>query len=161
MPTFNRNFLVRLPVLGLLAFAAACGGSDQAAKENADVAANEGATAETTTEQAPSAPATAGNVITVQMKTTNGGASGVFEPAQITARKGDVIRFVNDGGAAHNANFNTPANAGKSNLPAPTPYATGAGQTVDVQVTMDAGTYEFQCDPHAAMGMKGTLTVTQ
>ncbi len=87
-------------------------------------------------------------------------ASGVFEPAQVTAKKGDILRFVNDGGAAHNANFaGAPENAGKSGLPGATPYATAAGQSVDVPVTMEAGTYTFQCDPHAAMGMKGQLTV--
>ncbi len=162
MSTFKPSFFVRMPVLALLAFAAACGGSDQAG-------GNGGASAETTpAAEAPAAPAgdqTAapagqGQVIEIQMKTTNNGASGVFEPAQVTAKKGDILRFVNDGGAAHNANFaGAPENAGKSGLPGATPYATAAGQSVDVPVTMEAGTYTFQCDPHAAMGMKGQLTV--
>jgi plastocyanin len=29
-----------------------------------------------------------------------------------------------------------------------------------VTVTLEAGTYTFQCDPHAASGMKGTFTVS-
>jgi plastocyanin len=29
-----------------------------------------------------------------------------------------------------------------------------------VTVTLKAGTYTYQCDPHAAKGMKGTFTVT-
>jgi plastocyanin len=33
------------------------------------------------------------------------------------------------------------------------------GQSIDVPVTMGVGEYTFQCDPHAMMGMKGTLTV--
>ena len=149
----------QLPVLGLLALAAACGGSDSASTENTGAATTPAAQAPAAPagEQA-AAPAAQGNVIEIQMKTTNGGASGVFEPAQVTAKKGDILRFVNDGGAAHNANFNVPENTGKSNLPPATQYVTGSG-TVDVPVTMDAGSYTFQCDPHAAMGMKGQLTV--
>ena len=33
------------------------------------------------------------------------------------------------------------------------------GQTWDLAVKMPAGTYYFQCDPHAALGMKGHLIV--
>ena len=29
-----------------------------------------------------------------------------------------------------------------------------------VTVTLEPGTYTFQCDPHAAQGMKGTFTVS-
>lgn len=29
-----------------------------------------------------------------------------------------------------------------------------------VEVTLEPGTYTYQCDPHAAQGMKGTFTVT-
>jgi len=29
-----------------------------------------------------------------------------------------------------------------------------------VEVTLQAGTYTYQCDPHAAQGMKGTFTVS-
>jgi plastocyanin len=29
-----------------------------------------------------------------------------------------------------------------------------------VTVTLQKGTYTYQCDPHAASGMKGTFTVT-
>jgi len=29
-----------------------------------------------------------------------------------------------------------------------------------VTVTLEPGTYTYQCDPHAANGMKGTFTVT-
>jgi plastocyanin len=72
-----------------------------------------------------------------------------------------VVRFVTDGGSAHNVSFPAAENAGAAGLPAATPYVTAAGQSVDVAVTMDAGTYTFQCDPHAMMGMKGKLIVTE
>ena len=163
MSTFKRSFFVQVPVFALMAFAAACGGSEPAPATREGGTATvieEGEAPATAGGQQTAAPAGQGQVIEIQMKTTNNGASGEFVPAQVTAKKGDILRFVNDGGAAHNANFaGDPANAGKSGLPGPTPYATAAGQSVDVPVTMDAGTYSFQCDPHAAMGMKGQLTV--
>ena len=94
------------------------------------------------------------------MVTTQGGASGEFQPVNLTVKKGDIIHFVNDGGAAHNANFRTPTeNAGKPNLPEPTAYLTTNGQTADVTVTMDPGTYKYQCDPHVTTGMVGQVTV--
>ena len=162
MSTFKRSFFVQAPVFALVAFAAACGGSDNAAPEGGAATETPAAEAPATPsgDQTAAAPAGQGQVIEIQMKTLNNGASGEFVPAQVTAKKGDILRFVNDGGAAHNANFaGAPENAGKSGLPGATPYATAAGQSVDVPVTMDAGTYTFQCDPHAAMGMKGQLTV--
>jgi plastocyanin len=33
------------------------------------------------------------------------------------------------------------------------------GQTLDFAVKMPVGSYYFQCDPHAALGMKGHLIV--
>ena len=33
------------------------------------------------------------------------------------------------------------------------------GQTLDIPVNFAAGKYYFQCDPHAALGMKGHLEV--
>lgn len=158
----------KLSLLGALAFLAACGGGDNnnagQTTDNAAPAAEAPATAPATAPAAEpaAAPATApatGNVVEVHMVTTPDGASGHFEPANVTVKKGDTVRFIADGKAAHNASFPPAENAGKSNLPGPGPFLTTAGQTYDVPVTMDAGTYNFQCDPHAAMGMKGVLTV--
>lgn len=159
MSFFNRKWLVQGSVAALVAIAAACGGGDQAEAPAGDAAVGT-APAEAPAAAPAAAPAGGGKVVEVKMVTTNGGASGVFEPAQVTVSKGDIIRFINDGAAPHNANFQTaPENGGKSNLPEATPYLTSAGQTADVQVTMDPGTYAYQCDPHAAMGMKGQVTV--
>ncbi|HLL47700.1 MAG TPA: plastocyanin/azurin family copper-binding protein, partial [Longimicrobiaceae bacterium] len=92
--------------------------------------------------------------------TTQNGASGQFEPAQVTAKPGDVLHFVPDGGAAHNVSWPAADNPGKTGLPPASPYVTAPEQAVDQVVSMGPGTYNFQCDPHAPMGMKGTLTVS-
>lgn len=158
MSIFKRDLLVKLPVLGMLALAAACGGGgDEKAPETSPPDAASPA-------PPPSSPeATAatgqGQVHEVRAVTTQNGASGVFEPANITVRKGDTIRWITDGAAAHNVSFPPAENAGAANLPGPGPYLTTAGQTYDIQVNMDPGTYNYQCDPHAVTGMKGTITV--
>lgn len=155
MSSFKRNFLA-LPVLGMLAFATACGGGDEGGQ-----AGGEAATGNTeTTAPAPApAPAAQGTVHEVKMVTTQNGASGVFEPANLTVKKGDTVRWTTDGLAPHNVSFPAADNAGAANLPPMGTYLTTAGQTYEITVGMDAGTYTYQCDPHAPMGMKATLTV--
>ncbi len=164
-----RNAFYRLPVLGMIVLAAACGGGETAETTNdtpqgsaADVTPQGSSSTATITTDAPNTTATTapaqGTVHTVRMTTTQGGASGTFEPANITVKKGDVIHYVSEGNAAHNVSFPADQNAGQSNLPPPSPYLTN-GQSYDLQVTMDPGSYKIQCDPHAAMGMVGSITV--
>lgn len=163
------RFMNKLSLLGVAALLAACGGNDSNAGQTTDngaaaPAAEAPATAPATApaatpEAAPAAAPASGNVVEVHMTTTPDGASGRFEPANVTVKKGDTVRFISDGKAAHNVSFPPAENAGKSNLPAPSPYLTSAGQTYDLVVNMDPGTYNFDCQPHATMGMKGVLTV--
>lgn len=150
--------LLKASVLGLLAFAAACGGGDQTETQPAGGAA----TVETAPAAAPAQAGATGQVHTVRMLTTQGGATGVFEPAEITVRKGDTVRWVQETtGAAHNVSFAPAINQGMSNLPAQSPYLTTAGQTYELVINMDAGSYNYQCDPHAMMGMVGKMNITQ
>lgn len=152
---FKRNLLV----MGMLAFVAACGGGDN---QGGSEPATEGGAAAPAAEApatTPAAPATSGTVHEVKMVTTQNGASGVFEPASITVKAGDTVRFSTDGLAPHNVSFPPAENAGKTDLPPAGQYLTQAGQTYDVVASMAPGTYTIQCDPHAAMGMKATLTV--
>lgn len=146
---------------GLVAFATACGGGESSQVQGGGETAVEsqtGAAPAAPAAAAPATPAASGTVHEVKMLTTQGGASGVFEPATITVKKGDVIRFVSQGQAAHNVEFPAAENAGAANLPAPSPYLTD-GQSFELPVTMDPGTYNYVCTPHAMMGMKGSITV--
>jgi plastocyanin len=150
----------KLPLLGLAALLAACGGgADRPAATTTDTTT--AAAAPATPAVAPAAPAAAaGNVVEVHMVTTPDGASGHFEPANVTVKKGDTVRFITDGKTVHNASFPPADNPGKSNLPpSPGTYLTTPNQTFDLVVNLEPGTYNYQCDPHAAMGMKGVLTV--
>jgi plastocyanin len=164
-----RNAFYKLPVLGMIVLAAACGGGGESAETtndtpqgSADVTPQGSSSTATVTTDAPNTTATTapaqGTVHTVRMTTTQGGASGEFVPANITVKKGDVIKFVSEGNVVHNVSFPADQNPGKSNLPAPSQFLTN-GQSYDLQVALDAGSYKIQCDPHAAMGMVGAITV--
>ena len=149
---FNKS-LWQLPALSLLVLSAACGGQGEAAP----AASENAATAEAPAAQT-AAPAAGGQVIEVKM--TMGTGQPVFDPAQVTAKPGDIVRFVNVDNV-HNVSFPADKNASAANLPAPSPYLATAGQAYDLKVELQPGTYTFQCDPHAAMGMVGQLTVAQ
>ena len=87
------------------------------------------------------------------------GAGNYFKPSEIHAKRGDVIRYTLKVGV-HNVHFLADSNAGKSAFPAtPSDFLQLPGQTWDLAVKMPAGNYYFQCDPHAALGMKGRLIV--
>ena len=101
-------------------------------------------------------PGPDGKVIVVEMITDE--TSSRFSPSEITARKGDVIRFTLKVGV-HNADFYPDSNTVKAGLPATSEMLQLPGQTHDVLVTMEPGTYYFHCDPHAALGMKGHIKV--
>jgi plastocyanin len=163
----------KLPILGLMVLAAACGGGDeteQAATTTDNTAAQSGTPTVTTTPSAtPAAPAAGapvtpdagGQVHEVRMVTTQGGAAGQFEPAQINVKKGDVIRWVMaESGVPHNVSFSQGQNnpAGFT-PPADSPLYTQAGQSYELKVDWNAGTYNYVCVPHSMMGMTGSVTV--
>lgn len=165
--------LNKLPLVALLALTAACGGGGEQAPATAEAApaASGTPTVEMPSEVAPSPAAAAGAPVTpdaggqvheVKMVSTNGGASGVFEPAQITVKKGDVIRWVMaDGVVMHNVSFTSAqGNPGGAQLPADSPYLTQEGQTYEAKIDAGPGTYNYVCVPHAAMGMTGSVTVS-
>ncbi len=111
------------------------------------------------TGSAPAAEASVaptGTVIEVAMITD--GAGNYFEPSEIRARRGDVLRFKLVSGV-HNVSFPADQASVRTQLPEVGPYLQIPGQTYDVVVTMEPGTYGFVCDPHAALGMVGTLEV--
>jgi plastocyanin len=98
------------------------------------------------------------------------GANARFEPANVTVRRGDRIRFVTVTGAPHNVWFD-PAkvpdaaeealSAGMPNQMAPLagPFV-NAGESYTVSFAgVPAGRYEVLCMPHTGLNMKGVITV--
>lgn len=108
---------------------------------------------------ASSQPAGAtGDTIIVEMHSDATG--NYYKPNDIEAEPGDLVRFILKSGV-HNVNFLPDSNEIKTGLPAPSDMLQLPDQTYDLVVSMKPGHYYFQCDPHAALGMKGRLEVEE
>ncbi|MDQ2890739.1 MAG: plastocyanin/azurin family copper-binding protein [Gemmatimonadota bacterium] len=159
---------------------AACGGDNKAADTTAattpadTAAAVSAATTAGSTSAAPAAGAVAAAPITGTIHDVKmvGDAKGYrFEPAAITIKEGDGIRYMNVSGGPHDVAFDpagVPA-AAKAQLSANMPDQMGelAGkllvqpnETYTISFAkVPPGTYEAHCTPHMAMNMKQTITV--
>jgi plastocyanin len=134
---------------------AACGGGQD--KSTTGNAAATGAEAATAPSGGPIAPDPGGKVVVVQLSSDEKG--NYFTPAEVHVKRGDVVRYTLKVGV-HNVHFLPDSNAGRSGYPqAASDLLQLPGQTWDVAVKMAPGTYYFQCDPHAALGMHGHLIV--
>ena len=152
----------KLFVLASVVAFAACGGGDAPADTAAD----------TTTVAAPApdaAPAVTGTTHVVAMTGDDKGYR--FEPAAITIKTGDAIKFEFVAMGPHNVAFDpavVPA-AAKAQLSANMPEQAGelsgkmmlnADETYTISFGgVPAGEYAFHCTPHLAMNMKGVITV--
>lgn len=145
-----RRYLIPFATTALVALAA-CGG--ESARPPADSAGSAAPKAE-----APSASATpTGDTIVVKLLTDEAG-NNRFDPARFEAHQGDLIRFTLETGV-HNVHFLPDSNTIKTGLPAASELLQLPGQTYDLVVALEPGTYYFQCDPHALLGMMGHLKV--
>jgi len=108
----------------------------------------------------PPAPAppveAAGNVVEIEATTDDD--TNRFEPDLVEVKRGDTLRVVLASGV-HNISFPAASNPGASGLPGPSKMLQRAGQKHDVLVNLAPGTYNFQCDQHASLGMMGRLEV--
>ncbi len=119
---------------------------------------------------APAGPGGAGGTThTVQML---GDAQGYrFEPANITVKAGDGIKFVNVSGGPHNAAFDPEAIPDdveavlSKNMPDQMatlqgPLLVNPNETYSISLAgVKPGAYDYFCAPHLAMNMKGVITV--
>ncbi len=157
--------LHRLPALVALAAAvtvAACSGSaEQPAATGESTSQPSGAAASSTTAPAPGTeltPDAGGQLVKVEMLTDEQG-NNVFRPAEVTVRKGDVVRYTLVSGV-HNVHFLADSNPSLQGIPtAAFDMLQVPGQSYDVKVGAAPGRYFYQCDPHALLGMVGHLVV--
>ena len=165
---------MRFHVLAVAATAitlGACAGGDKAAENTTtDTAAAVATPAATPAATAGTAAPITGTTHEVKMV---GDAQGYrFEPANITVKAGDGIKFTMVSGGPHNVAFdgtNAAVAAAKAQLDANISEKMGelssamkmnAGETITVSFANIApGSYPFNCTPHLAMGMKGVVTV--
>ncbi len=167
--------------IALLASAAvlgACGGEKTPATDSAAaVTPAPSATPTTDSTAAAATPAAGAATAAPATGTTHevkmiGDATGYkFEPANITVKQGDAIKFINVSGGPHNVAFHDIADAAAkaqidANMPGaklgelsgPMMMQPNEGYTVSF-AKVPAGTYNFNCMPHLAMNMKGVVTV--
>lgn len=145
----------------------ACGGGEKA-PEAAPAAATPAA-APAAAAAGTAAPIT-GTMHEVKMV---GDAKGYrFEPANITAKAGDGIKFVMESGGPHNVAFVATAIPAESRAQLDANFGTdkmgelssglkmNPGESITISLGgLVAGKYEFNCTPHLAMNMKGVLTI--
>ena len=148
----KRHWWCAVAAAGILVMTA-CGGDRAPADETA--ASQPAGSA--TSAGGPATPDAGGKVILVEMETDAAGVNK-FEPATFTAKRGDVIRFTLISGV-HNVHFLPDSNPGKSGLPPASALLQLPHQTYDLKVTWEPGSYYYQCDPHALLGMIGRVTV--
>ena len=153
--------------VGLVLTVAACGGEKKAADQTTT------ATPPAAQPAAPAAAPAAGGA-THEVKMVLDGTTYKYDPAKLTIKSGDVIKFTVVSGGAHNVQFypdSIPANvpaAIKALAVAPPEKGGGIvsesmkteGESVEVSFAgAPAGSYKFFCAPHHALGMVGEVTV--
>lgn len=143
----NSIRLLAMTALGGAFLLAACGGDGPRGTS----------TAEAATPAAAAEAVPTGNVVEVGM-ISDPSRGELFDPLTVTVNQGDVIRWKLVSGV-HNASFPAAKNPSGAVLPQSTPYLQAPGQTHDMPVNLPPGEYYFQCDPHIALGMVGTLIV--
>jgi plastocyanin len=151
---------------------ASCGGEKKASTMDSAATAPtpSGATTSAIARPDSAAPIT-GQTIEVKMLQDSLG-NYRFEPADVTIKPGDAVKFVMvSGGTAHNVAFDPtqiPAAARaqlSANMPQQvselsSPMMMNPNETYTISFgRMPPGTYEYHCTPHLTMGMKGTITV--
>ncbi|MFN8573616.1 MAG: plastocyanin/azurin family copper-binding protein [Gemmatimonadaceae bacterium] len=148
----------------------ACGGGENKAADSTAAAPAPQATPAATpapTSSVAAAPVT-GTVHEVKMV---GDAQGYrFDPANVTVKAGDGIKFIMVSGGPHNVAFDAatvPADSKDqlfANMPNSTdgssPMLINPNETFELSLgNIKPGKYPFHCTPHLAMGMKGEITV--
>ncbi len=152
----------------------ACAGGDGTAADTSAVAIDTSMSA-----TPAAAPAAAGGTATAAPITGTthevkmlGDAQGYrFEPANITVKAGDGIRFLMVSGGPHNVAFDPAtipadvqgqldANISEKMGQLSSTMKMNAGESITVSfANIKAGKYPFNCTPHLALGMKGEVTV--
>ncbi|MBI2071546.1 MAG: hypothetical protein HYT81_00685 [Gemmatimonadetes bacterium] len=150
-----------IAALGITALA--CGGGEQAGQPAQQAAPPAG--------QPPAAavPAATGTVHEVNMELRDG--KYIYDRVQLTIKIGDTVRWINVSGGPHNVAFyqdKIPAGAAdvlnRAMLnrlgPLNGPLLTDSLAVYQISFAgAPAGTYDYYCLPHEALGMKASLTV--
>lgn len=154
----------------------ACAGADKNAGDTTAVAIDTSTTAVAPAAPAPAAAGATGTAAPITGTTHEvkmvGDAQGYrFEPANITLKAGDGIKFLMVSGGPHNVAFDPAtvpadmqaqldANISEKMGQLSSAMKMNAGESITVSfANIKPGKYPFNCTPHLALGMKGEVTV--
>lgn len=153
-----------LALVAAVATLGACGGGEQKPAADAGQAAPAAATP---AGGAMAAMPATGKTHEVKMVGDEKGYR--FEPAELTIKVGDAVKFISISAMPHNAAFHDVPAESKAQLQANMPEAMGdlmgkmlmsANESYTVSFAgVKPGKYELNCTPHLANNMKGTVTV--
>jgi plastocyanin len=148
----------------------ACAGGDTANQATTDTSG----AATATTPPAGGAQATAGAAITGtthEVRMVLDGQTYKFDPANLTIKQGDGVKWTMVSGGPHNVAFDPAkvpddvesvlsANMQNQAAPLSGPYLTQPNETYTISFAgVKPGTYDYVCTPHVMMGMTGKITV--
>ena len=155
----------------------ACAGGEKKPADTTHVAVDTTAASTTTTTGTSTTTSGAGTMAPITGKTHEvkmlGDAKGYrFEPANLTIKQGDGIKFVVVSGGPHNVAFDPAtipadvkgqldANMGTDKMgELSSNMKMNAGESVTVSFgNIKPGQYPYHCVPHLALNMKGVITV--
>lgn len=161
------KFLAIAAVMGLMA----CGGGNEQQAANTDTASVNASNAATVAPATGTVAAMPITGTTHEVKMVGDDKGYRFDPADITVKAGDGIKFTVVSMGPHNVAFDpaaVPADAKAqlaANMSNTTSELTGpmlmnANDSYTISFAgVKPGTYEFHCTPHLAMNMKGKVTV--
>lgn len=175
-----------IALLTSAAILGACGGEKQPAADTSaaatattpaattpstDTAATASTPGAATTPAAGAVAAAPATGQTHEVKMTGDATGYKFDPANITVKQGDAIKFIMVSGAPHNVQFPNVTNAAAkaqldANMPGqklgelngPMIMAPNEAYVISF-ANVPAGKYDYVCTPHLAMNMRGVITV--
>lgn len=155
-------------LMAVVAAVSACGGGDQAATDtSATAGSTAAATPSTGTPATGSAMPVTGTWHEVRMVGDEKGYR--YEPADVTVKAGDGIRWTMVSGGPHNVSFQTVAADAKAQLSAnmpnqlsdlSSPMLLNPNEKYEMSFAgVKPGKYDYICTPHIANNMRGSVTV--
>ncbi len=148
----------------------ACAGGDTANESTTDTAA----TTATPTPPAGGGQTTTGAAITGtthEVRMLLDGQTYKFDPANLTIKQGDGVKWVMVSGGPHNVAFDPAkvpddvesvlsANMPNQQMPLSSPFMMQPTESYTISFAgVKPGTYDYVCTPHVMMGMTGKITV--
>jgi len=154
-------------LVAAVATLSACGGGEQKAAGTDTAATAASAAAPAAGGSGMAAMPATGKTIEIKMVGDEKGYR--FEPAAVTIKVGDAVKFIVVSAQPHNIAFHDVPAESKAQLQANMPEAMGDMMGKMLLAPNEAytisfagvkpGKYEFNCTPHLANNMKGTITV--